>query len=112
MENITFEVLQTRLLALVNTRIQNGEFTERGLARIMGISQSQIHNLLKGARKLHTNLADRFLIKFGISALVLLREGELDKELAARRGFDSELLMKKPARPSRLVAPGREEWAS
>lgn len=85
-EKVTFDGLQVRLLKLVNTRIHNGEYTERGLARILGISQSQLHNVLKGARKLHLDLADRFLAKFGLTLLDLFGEHELEEALRVRRG--------------------------
>ncbi len=78
---VTFEVLRTRLIEQVKLRIHNGEFTERGLSRILGISQSQTHNVLKGARGLRMQLADRILMKLGLSALDLLRQGELDAGL-------------------------------
>ena len=78
---VTFEVLRSRLVSRVKLRINNGEFTERGLARILGISQSQTHNVLKGARRLQMQLADRILTKLGLSAIDLLSEGELDEAL-------------------------------
>jgi plasmid maintenance system antidote protein VapI len=65
----------------VKLRINNGEFTERGLSRVLGISQSQIHNVLKGARRLQMQLADRILTKLGLSLVDLLNEGELDAAL-------------------------------
>jgi plasmid maintenance system antidote protein VapI len=74
---VTFDVLRDRLVDQVKQRINNGEFTERGLARILGISQSQAHNVLKGARSLQIQLADRILTKLGLSAMDLLSEGEL-----------------------------------
>jgi plasmid maintenance system antidote protein VapI len=87
---ITFEVLQRRLLSVAARRIQNGEYTERGLARILGVSQPQIHNVLKGARKLHFLLADRLLNKFSISALDLLNDGELNEALCARNATSTD----------------------
>ena len=60
------------LIALLKTRINNGHFTERGLARILGISQPQLHNVMKGKRRLQTELADRILDKFGLSVLDLI----------------------------------------
>jgi plasmid maintenance system antidote protein VapI len=80
----SFATLQTRLLQLVNSRIDNGEFTERGLARLIGISQPQIHNVLKGKRKLQTALADRIMKRFEISVLDLFCEAELREQLIAR----------------------------
>jgi plasmid maintenance system antidote protein VapI len=78
---VTFEVLRARLVKHVKRRIDNGEFTERGLSKILGISQSQTHNVLKGARRLQMPLADRILLKLGLSAMDLLNEGELDSAL-------------------------------
>ncbi len=74
---LTFEALQARLIASVNARIHNGEFSERALARLVGISQPQLHNVLKGARRLHVPLADAFLAKLHISLLDLLSSEEL-----------------------------------
>jgi transcriptional regulator with XRE-family HTH domain len=74
---VSFVALQSRLIKFVNLRIQNGDFTERGLARIVGISQSQIHNVLKGARKLKPELADHLMSRLDISVLDLLESGEL-----------------------------------
>ncbi len=73
---VTFEVLRLRLLQQIKLRINNGEFTERGLSRILGISQSQTHNVLKGARTLQVQVADRLLLELGLSAM-----GELDTAL-------------------------------
>lgn len=122
-------MLRTRLLQQVNLRIHNGEFTERGLARILGVSQSQTHNVLKGARLLQIQLADRILARLGISAVDLLNESELrgalrlkmaewDREMAAldRTGlaeieFDIETLfgLKMPAaRDTRSVQEERK----
>jgi len=57
---------------LVKTRINNGEFTERGLARMLGVSQPQIHNVLKGKRKLQNVLADQLLYKLGWDVVDLI----------------------------------------
>jgi hypothetical protein len=81
---VTFQVLQLRLIAFINGRIQNGDFTERGLARIIGISQPQIHNVLKGARKLRPELADRLIRKFEMSVLDLLEPGEIYEQVLLR----------------------------
>jgi transcriptional regulator with XRE-family HTH domain len=68
---------------LLSSRIDNGEFTERGLARLIGVSQPQFHNVLKGKRRLQTKLADRILQKFEISVLDLFHETELRDQLIA-----------------------------
>lgn len=97
-EPASFETLLARLISAVNFRIKNGEYTERGLARILGISQPQMHNVLKGARTLHTDLADRLLWKLGISLLQLFAEGELSEELRARFSAAGFPALKKPVR--------------
>ena len=81
---VTFGVLQARLIRLVNARIQNGDFTERGLARILGISQPQVHNVLKGARRLRPELADRLIANLEITVLDLLAAAELKREMVQR----------------------------
>jgi hypothetical protein len=79
-----FGVLQERLIRFVNGRIQNGDFTERGLARLIGISQPQVHNVLKGARKLRPEVADRLIAKFEMCVLDLLEPSELRQYLDLR----------------------------
>jgi plasmid maintenance system antidote protein VapI len=81
---ITFAVLRNRLINLVNARIQNGHFTERGLARMLGISQPQMHNVLKGARKLRPELADRLAASLEITLADLFETTELREHLALR----------------------------
>jgi predicted XRE-type DNA-binding protein len=120
-DRVTFDVLRARLIQQVRLRINNGEFSERQLARVLGISQSQAHNVLKGARKLQMHLADRILTKLGLSAMDLLNEGELeaalrlrmtdwDIEMAALAGddlADAELALEELVRLKR-PAPRRE----
>jgi plasmid maintenance system antidote protein VapI len=83
-EAVSFGVLQARLIGFLNNRISNGDFSERGLARILRISQPQIHNVLKGARKLTPELADRLLACFGMTVLDLLGTSELNAHLSQR----------------------------
>lgn len=112
---ITFSALQERLIAHVNTRIQNGDFTERGLAKILCISQPQMHNVLKGARKLQIDLADRLLAKLEISISDLL--GPEVVPVSARpepatdaRGFQYPPAVRKPpARSSSRHLKYREQ---
>jgi len=79
---ITFLGLQERLLRLLRTRVQNGELTERSLARLTGISQPHIHNVLKGARTLSPELGDVVLSWLKLSPLDLLTHDELTQHLA------------------------------
>jgi hypothetical protein len=58
---MNFLDLQENLLRLVRERVRSGELTERGLARMTGISQPHIHNVLKGKRVLSIESADLIL---------------------------------------------------
>lgn len=89
-ERITFAILQSRLIKAVNRRIQNGDFTERGLARILGISQPQIHNVLKGARKLRPELADRLISSLEMTMADLFNAAELRDQLALREAESND----------------------
>lgn len=82
---------------LIILKINSGEFTERGLARLIGVSQPQIHNVLKGKRKLQTELADRIMQKFDLGVLDLFHQTELREQLIARadvktRGIGENLM--------------------
>lgn len=121
--NLSFGRLQQRLISFVKVRIQNGDLTERGLARLLGTSQSQLHNVLKGVRKLQPEIADRIIVKFGISILDLLDTEELCEHLRLRqsepqintkrepgahvlpRKFDSIPTPKKPAQSEDTFRP-------
>lgn len=81
----TFEDLQCRLAGFVRIRINNGEFTERGLARVAGISQPQIHNFLKGTRRLSPEFADRLMCRLRIGILDLFEAGELLEYASAQQ---------------------------
>jgi len=60
------------LIAALNQKLCNGELTERGLARRVGLSQSHIHNVLKGARILTPEVADQILreLNWGVEDLL------------------------------------------
>jgi hypothetical protein len=74
---VNFEVLEGLLIRFVTFRIRNGDCTERQLARLIGTSQPQLHNVLKGARPLKQGLADALLNHFQISILDLVNSCEL-----------------------------------
>lgn len=74
---VNFEVLKGLLIRYVKLRIRNGDCTERQLARLVGTSQPQLHNVLKGARPLKQALADRLLQHFQIGLLELVRDCQL-----------------------------------
>jgi hypothetical protein len=71
---VNFEVLTGLLIRFVTLRIRNGDCTERQLARLIGTSQPQLHNVLKGARPLKQGLADALLKHFQIGLFELLSE--------------------------------------
>ena len=83
---LNFNILHGRLLEFVLARVNNGDFTERGLARILDVSQPQMHNVLKRNRKLTSALADRMMQRFGLSVIDLLHDDEVNNRLNARPG--------------------------
>jgi hypothetical protein len=74
-----FADLQASLLESLRTRVRNGQLTERGLARLVGVSQPHMHNVLKGVRFLSSDLADQILRSLNISIWDLL-----DRDVIAR----------------------------
>lgn len=61
-----------RLVSRIRTRVRNGELSERGLARVTGVSQPHIHNVLNGSRMLSAALADQILERLRIDLIELL----------------------------------------
>jgi hypothetical protein len=107
-QKLSFEMLHARLIRFIHQRVQNGEFTERGLARILGISQPQIHNVLKGARKMRPELADRVIRKFNMSVLDLLEPAEIYTEMLSRGTIQVDPVeVAENPKPARF-SPGRE----
>lgn len=80
---VTFEELARRLASYIRSRINNGEFTERSLARVLLISQPHLHNVLKGVRRVNVQFADRVMSKFKISILDLVTNQEMFDALEA-----------------------------
>jgi hypothetical protein len=58
---LTFQDARLKLLAYVRNEVRNGELTERGFARLIGISQPHAHNVLKGVRTLSPQVFDLIL---------------------------------------------------
>jgi len=77
LRQLTFAQLRTRFIAATRHRIHNGEFTERGLARLAGISQPHLHNILKGVRDLTPAVADALLVAMDLGLLDLVEPDEL-----------------------------------
>jgi plasmid maintenance system antidote protein VapI len=84
-QSLTFGVLQARLIEFVRLGLYNGELTERRLARMIGISQPHMHNILKGIRTLTPEVTDLLLTALGLSPLDLVRTGEVEALLEARQ---------------------------
>lgn len=66
------EELHRRLIEIARQRIRAGQMTERGLARLCGLSQPHLHNVLKNIRSLSTNSADRLMQVLELSVPSLL----------------------------------------
>jgi transcriptional regulator with XRE-family HTH domain len=82
---LTFRDAQRKLLAQVVDRIHNGELTERGFARRIGISQPHVHNVLKGVRNLSPEIFDSILKYFNMSLLDLASAEEVEANLKKRK---------------------------
>ena len=72
-----FHDLQERLLRRLRDRISSGAVTERGLARLTGISQPHMHHVLKGKRALSPAMADKVLRELRMDLLDLLDHSEV-----------------------------------
>jgi hypothetical protein len=81
---MTFHDLQQRLLEELRQRVRSGAATERGLARLCGLSQPHLHNVLKGKRELSLRKADGVLHRLQIDLLHLIEPEEL-RESSRRR---------------------------
>jgi Cro/C1-type HTH DNA-binding domain len=71
-----FERLQIQLICHLRKRIHSGEITERSLARVTGISQPHLHNVLKGKRLLSLEKADRILSHLQLDLKSLMEPSE------------------------------------
>ena len=78
-----FADLMDSLVAVLRARVRNGETTERGLARMVGISQPHMHNVLKGARSLSPELSDRILHHLRLSIFDLVENETLAARVAS-----------------------------
>jgi hypothetical protein len=71
---VYFKELQGKLIRIARGRVRAGELTERGLARMCGVSQPQIHNVLKSIRGLSTDSTDRLMQALDLTVSDLLWE--------------------------------------
>lgn len=80
-----FDRLLRRLVRRLAGLLTNGEYTERGLARMTGISQPHLHHILSGKRTLTPHVADAFLANMGWTIGDLFSNEEVDQILLDRR---------------------------
>ena len=78
--HVTFERLQLNLIQHLRDRVHSGELTERSLARITGISQPHLHNVLKGKHLLSLEKLDRILAYLELDLRDLIEELSGPKE--------------------------------
>lgn len=80
--------LQNRLIGAVQKQVRNGQLTERRLARLAGVSQPHLHNVLKGKRRLYPEISDRILAALRMSVLDLLEAEEGPKVFSGQAERD------------------------
>ncbi len=73
---MTFKSLEYRLFCELRESIRSGGVTERGLARMAGVSQPHLHNVLKGKRFFSLEKADQVLRSLGMDVLDLIDPNE------------------------------------
>lgn len=71
-----FQELERRFIELLRQRIRSGELTERKLARMAGISQPHVHNVLRGKRVFSLSMADAILQVLKLDVLDLIKPEE------------------------------------
>jgi transcriptional regulator with XRE-family HTH domain len=74
---VNFHQQQRRLIAHLRELVRNGDATERSLARLTGVSQPHMHNVLKGKRLLSLEMADQVLAQLHLDLLDFIEPGEL-----------------------------------
>jgi len=78
--SVNFRDLQLILLDMARRRVRNGRVTERGLARLSGMSQPHIHNVLKSVREPSMETTDRLMAALGFGIGDLLGGGGPDRD--------------------------------
>lgn len=72
-----FRELQRRLVAHLRTLVRSGDATERGLARLTGVSQPHMHHVLNGQRLLSLEMADQVITQLHLDLLDFIEPAEL-----------------------------------
>jgi hypothetical protein len=73
---LTLSDLQERFVDLLRKRIRNGEFTGRGLARLVGVSQPHMHNMLRGRRRFSAEVVEDLMCRLRVDARSLMEPVE------------------------------------
>jgi plasmid maintenance system antidote protein VapI len=74
---VNFREQQRRLIAHLHELVRSGDATERGLARLTGVSQPHMHNVLKGKRLFSLDMADQVLAQLHLDLLDFVEPLEL-----------------------------------
>lgn len=69
---LDFRELQRRLILHLRDRVRSGEVSERRLARVIGVSQPHLHNVLKGKHLFSILTADKILRHLQLDLLDLI----------------------------------------
>ena len=72
-----FQELRERFVDNLRERVRSGQLTERGLARVTGISQPHIHNVLNGKRLFSIEMSDQILSRLHLDLWDLIRPEDL-----------------------------------
>lgn len=67
-------------------RIVEGSFSESGMARILGISQCHMNNLIKRRKHLTTTVADKIILRLRLNVLELIERYQNNLEERRRKG--------------------------
>jgi transcriptional regulator with XRE-family HTH domain len=73
---VNFRQQQRRLVTHLRGLVRNGDVTERSLARLTGVSQPHMHNVLKGKRLLSLEMADQVLARLHLDLLDFIEPEE------------------------------------
>jgi hypothetical protein len=83
---------QDAAVAWLRRSVQNGEITERGLARMTGISQPHVHNVLNGKRRASPELIDHVFRELRLSVLDVVDADRLRRHIEERAGVRASSL--------------------
>ena len=70
--SVNFHELEHRLILNLQHRVRSGEITERRLARVIGVSQPHLHNVLKGKHLFSVTTADKIMRHLNLDVLDLI----------------------------------------